>query len=91
MKNTNTTNNTISDPSEAPVTIQLFQDGDRYRDDVFVSVNGESVLIRRGVPVTVKKKFADVLEQSQMQDARTAELCSNLAYRFSADAKLLNI
>ncbi len=56
------------------VSIRLFKDGDKYRDDVFVAVNGQSVLIRRGERVEVKRKFADVLEQSLDQDQQTAGL-----------------
>lgn len=56
------------------VPIYLFKDGGKYKDDVFVAVNGESCLIQRGKQVMVKKKFADVLQQSMDQDAKTAEL-----------------
>lgn len=56
------------------VSIRLFKDGERYKNDVFVAVNGQSVLIQRGVRVDVKRKFADVLEQSLDQDQRTAGL-----------------
>ena len=31
-------------------------------------INGKNCLIRRGVPVKIKRKFADVLEQSHQQD-----------------------
>ena len=41
---------------------------------MFVAVNGQSVLIRRGERVAIKKKFAEVLEQSLDQDQRTAGL-----------------
>ena len=39
------------DPGEELVTVQLFKDNDKYRDDLFVAVNGERILIQRGVPV----------------------------------------
>ena len=35
---------------------------------VFVAVNGEGCLIKRGEPVRIKRKFARVLEQSDLQD-----------------------
>ena len=44
------------------VRIRLFKDNSRYKGDLFVSVNGVSYKIRRGV----------VLEHSQVQDERTA-------------------
>ena len=46
--------------------IKLFKDNSRYKEDLFVSVNGVNYKIRRGVEV------AEVLEHSQMQDERTA-------------------
>ena len=65
-------------PGEETVPIQLFKDGGKYKDDVFVSVSnrdgGENCLIQRGKVVEVKRKFAQVLWDSQAQDARTAEL-----------------
>ena len=59
---------------EELVSVRLFKDGDKYKGDVFVAVNGQSVLIRRGERVAIKKKFAEVLEQSLDQDQRTAGL-----------------
>lgn len=59
---------------EELVSVRLFKDNDKYKGDVFVAVNGQSVLIRRGERVKIKKKFAEVLEQSLDQDQRTAGL-----------------
>lgn len=56
------------------VEVKLFKDNNKYKDDVFVSVNGENCLIKRGERVKIKRKFAEVLEQSDMQDAQTARL-----------------
>ena len=44
----------------------------RYKGDLFVSVNGVSYKIRRGVEVEVPPEVAEVLEHSQVQDERTA-------------------
>lgn len=54
------------------VRIRLFQDNGRYKGDLFVSVNGVNYKIRRGVEVQVPPEVAEVLENSQMQDERTA-------------------
>lgn len=62
------------DAGEELVSVRLFKDNDKYKGDVFVAVNGQSVLIRRGERVEIKKKFAEVLEQSLDQDQRTAGL-----------------
>ena len=50
------------------VTVRLFKDGRDYRDDVYVAVNGENRVIRRGVPVELERRFAEVLKQSNRQD-----------------------
>ena len=54
------------------VRIKLFKDNSRYKEDLFVSVNGVNYKIRRGVEVEVPPEVAEVLEHSQMQDERTA-------------------
>lgn len=73
------------------VTIRLFKDGEKYKDDVFVAVNGESVQIKRGETVRIKKKFADVLEQSMAQDTATANLIERESSRYEAEAKARNL
>jgi hypothetical protein len=67
------------DPGEELVTVQLFKDNDRYKDDLFVAVNGERILIQRGVPVQIKRKFAEVIENSQLQDQQTDAMMQRLA------------
>ena len=52
--------------------IKLFKDNSRYKEDLFVSVNGVNYKIRRGVEVEVPPEVAEVLEHSHMQDERTA-------------------
>lgn len=59
---------------EETVEIMLFKDGGKYKDDVFVSVNGDTIAIQRGVRVPIKRKFAEVLEASMKQDQETASL-----------------
>ena len=55
------------------VEIKLHKDGREYKDDVSVSVNGENCVIKRGVKVRVKRKFALALEQSRRQDIKAVE------------------
>ena len=45
-----------------------------YKDDVFVSVNGENCVIKRGERVKIKRKFAEILDNSEHQDYETAQL-----------------
>ena len=54
------------------VKIKLFKDNDRYMDDVFVSVNGESYQIQRGVEVEVPDYIAEVLDHAAEQRQSTA-------------------
>ncbi len=60
------------DTAKSPVRIKLFKDNDRYKSDVFVSVNGRNYQIRRGVEMEVPAEVAEVLEHSQTQDEITA-------------------
>ena len=56
------------------VEVKLFKDNDKYRDDVFVAVNGENCVIKRGERVKIKRKFAEVLDHSEHQDYETSKL-----------------
>ena len=56
------------------VKVHLFRDNDKYKDDVFVCVNGATALIQRGKTVEVSPAIAEALENSMQQDAYTAEL-----------------
>ena len=69
---------------EEYVAVKLFRDNDRYKDDVYVAVNGHNCVIRRGEWVRVKRKFALVLDQSEIQDMQTAEMLEAEQNRFRA-------
>lgn len=77
------------DPEEL-VPIYLFRDNEKYKDDVFVAVNGEGCLIQRGKQVMIKRKFAQVLQQSMEQDAKTADLITRQAEEFNGMQKVLS-
>lgn len=57
---------------EEKVTINLFLDNDKYKDDVIVNVNGKAWQIQRGVDVEVPRYVAQVLDNSVKQDRATA-------------------
>ena len=65
------------------ISVKLFKDNDRYKDDVYVAVNGQNCIIKRGEWVKVKRKFALVLDASEIQDMRTAEFIEREQKRFS--------
>lgn len=68
---------------EEYVEVKLFKDNNRYKDDVFVQVNGENCVIKRGERVKVKRKFAGVLDNSDMQDYETSRLIEKKSSEFS--------
>lgn len=53
------------------VHVRLFKDNGKYKDDVYVAVNGRSMMIPRGVDVEVDECFAEALETSMAQDNAT--------------------
>lgn len=72
---------------ETLVPIRLFRDNDKYKDDVFVAVNGRSFQIRRGETVMVPEYVATVLEQSMNQDQATASMIERQSGEYEAGAK----
>jgi hypothetical protein len=47
----------------------LFYDGERYKNPLNVTVNGVKYSVPRGVPLKLPKVVAEVIKQSQDQDA----------------------
>ena len=68
---------------EELVEIKLFKDTGKYKDDVFVGVNGESIAIKRGERVRIKRKFAEVLDNSEHQDYETSRLIEAKSEEFA--------
>ncbi|MBE5928499.1 MAG: hypothetical protein E7267_03885 [Lachnospiraceae bacterium] len=56
------------------VKIRLFKDNDKYKDDLFVSVNGRTFQIKRGVEVEIPKAVEEVIRRSEEADLMTATL-----------------
>ena len=56
------------------VKIRLFKDNDKYKDDLFVAVNGRTFQIKRGVEVEVPKAVEEVIRRSEEADLMTATL-----------------
>jgi len=79
-----------SDPNaylEEYVEVMLFKDNDKYKDDLFVSVNGQTCLIKRGIPVKVKRKFALLIDSSQRQDLYAAQVAEQFANDYREESK----
>jgi hypothetical protein len=68
----------IPDPEEL-VTYKapLFNTRGR-RDDIVVGVNGELIKIKRGETVQIKRKFLEVIENSEEQDLKAIQLMDKL-------------
>lgn len=55
------------------VKVKLFRDNGKYKDDVFVAVNGKRYMVPRGVEVEVPKSVYEVLQNSMSQDEATEQ------------------
>lgn len=70
------------------VKVNLFKDNDRYKDDVFVAVNGVGMMVPRGKEVEIPRKYAEVLKNSEIQDGFAAEY--QLKLQKQADSTVLD-
>lgn len=81
----------MADYMEELVTIQLFKgQEEKYKADLPVSVNGETVLVQRGKPVTLKRKFAEVIKNMEEQNAYAVSLMESLQSDYQAGQDKLN-
>ena len=55
------------------VKVNIFKDNDRYKDDIFVAVNGVGIMVPRGKEVEIPRKYAEVLRLSEIQDGYAAD------------------
>lgn len=61
------------------VPIFLFKDSKDYKDDVFVSLNGETCKIKRGVETKIKRKFKLLIDEAVRQNMAAEEAEEALA------------
>ena len=66
-----------------PVKVRLFKDNNKYKDDVFAAVNGDNCVLKRGLEVEVKRKIANLLENSDLQDYETSMLIEKKSNEFA--------
>lgn len=69
---------TVGKTGEKMVKIHLFKDDGRYANDVFVGVNGKTYQIKRGVDVEVPESVAEVLKNSERQNAEAIRVMGEL-------------
>ena len=63
---------------EEMVEVNLFYDGNQYKDPIFVSVNAESLIVPRGTAVKVPKRFEEVIQRAIKQEQKTFAYYQNL-------------
>lgn len=78
------------DPNKDKVDFYAFKDGGKYKDDIFVAVNGKTFKIQRGKHVKIPRYVAAVLENGMDQDAHTANLMENERDAYNIASKVLN-
>ena len=69
---------------EEYVDFKAFKDSGKYKDDIFVAVNGESCLIKRGVATKIKRKFLEALLNSEAQDEYAASYSEGLQNEYES-------
>lgn len=55
------------------VKVRLFRDEYRYKDPLYVAINGKNWLIQRGVEVELPKYVADFIERQMSEESRIWE------------------
>lgn len=80
-----------AEPEKKMYEIRLFKDGNKYKDDVFVGVNGKGYMIKRGERVMVPEEVKEVLENSMEQDEFTAKLIDAKSSEYEEAARKLGI
>jgi hypothetical protein len=68
---------------EERVPVMLYKDGDKYKDDVVLAINGEKIQIQRGIQVYIKRKFMSVLENQYRQQMIAADMQDKLADEYA--------
>lgn len=65
-----------------PAEIELFQDNDKYKDDVYIGVNGKSVIVQRGKRVQTTQAVKDVIDHMKEQTISGAKHLKGLQDSF---------
>lgn len=71
------------------VKFTAFKDDDKYKDDIFVAVNGKRYQIKRGVEVEVPESVYKVLMNSSAQDQAAYRLMEQKANDYKSETERL--
>ena len=74
-------------PTVKMVPFRAFKDDGRYKDDIFVAVNGNRYKIKRGVEVMIPESVYEVLMNSQVQDQAAFSLMEQKANEFKSETQ----
>lgn len=69
------------------VEVELFSDGEHYKEPVPVIVNGVKIVVPRGEKVQIKRKYAEVLEHSMTQDREAGKIQTQFQREFEAETR----
>lgn len=69
------------------VTITLFKDNGKYKDDLVVQLAGVAYQIKRGVQVMIPRAVYDIVIRSQQQDQKTANMLDSLQAEYAEKNK----
>lgn len=85
---TNKPNVKKDDPNEL-VEFEAFYDGDKYKDDIYVAVNGRRFQIKRGEKVKIPRYVYQEILNSEAQDKAAARLMEKESTKFENESRAL--
>jgi hypothetical protein len=85
---TNKPNVKKDDPNEL-IEFEAFYDDDKYKDDIYVAVNGRRFQIKRGEKVMIPRYVYEVIMNSEAQDKATARLMEQESTKFANESRAL--
>lgn len=68
------------------VDVRLFKDNGKYKEPLYVGINGKNCMIPRGEFVRIKRKFAFLIEQSEIQEMKAAETLQQAKDRYAQES-----
>ena len=69
------------------VPFRAFKDDDKYKDDIFVAVNGRTYLIKRGEEVMIPRNVYEVLKQADEQRKAAAHYQESMQDEYRVASK----
>ena len=80
----NTRKRAVNEDLEEEITHTFFKDDENYSGDIFISVNDKNIVVQRGVPVRIKRKFLLAYLDAERQRKIAADVSNSEAARAKA-------